>query len=1319
MENSIKLKVANGLLSALLVAPVFASATTALAQGVEDETVTESEREVVYHNDFSEDNYPDGVAVASGDAELEWTGDLLVDGNDNESGVWIRNRNNDYDGIDLTFDNLDLEEGFEYFIQVQGYVDSEEEIPEDADLHLETVTEYTWMDTTPAVAGETFELEASYTAFDGNDDRFRIKTNGSGIGLEFAVTDILITTEAVDDEDDSEEPSDEDNEENDNGEDESELDRLFFNDFTENATGAVNSGPEFQHLPDFNENQGALYVSDRTANWHGIDLGFEVLGMEPGYTYELTIRGYVDEEVEVPAGAQAFLQSPEGNYPFLSAADFEAGEEFVIEHSYTWTDETFQSFRVQSNEEGATVPFYITEVLVEWDSDQTPIDGEDPDEDPDPDLPPAEEFTLIDFEDGELNGFEGRSDNEFLVVTTDENNTEGGQYSLHVSNRQSNWNGPSLEVTDYINRGQEYRVSAWVRVDSDSSAELQLSTQVGEGSGAAYNTITSQTVSDEDGWVLLEGTYRYASLGGGYVTVYVEANNLVDFYIDDVNFEELDTEPIEVQDLTPIQEVYSDHFRIGNAVSLPDLESPRLDLLNLHHNLATAENAMKPGEVYSGREFDFSGSDALVERINEEGLDIHGHVLVWHQQSPEWLHSNSDGSSLTREEALENMETHIRTVMNHFGENVSSWDVVNEALAGDWGNPENWRGQLRDTGWRRAVGDDYVYEAFKIARQVADENGWHDMVLYYNDYNDHNQGKAQTMYYMIRELNEMYAEEVGDENAKLISGVGMQGHYTINLNPDLVEQSIERFRQLDIEIGITELDVTTLTENEYVESEINRQAYVYARLFQIFRDHSDVIDRVTFWGLNDANSWRSDRFPLLFDGRLQAKPAYYAVVDPDTFLENYVEEEIEANSSYAVYGTPEINAEIDDVWREAPVLNINRFQTAWQGANGTSRVLWDEDNLYVLFQVADGELDISAEDPWEQDSVEAFVNETGETTTSYVDGVGQYRVNYENSGSFNPDRYSEGFESAARVVGAGYIVEMAIPWKYVSPEAGHTIGFDLQINDGADGARQAVATWNDMTGQGFQDPSVFGNLTLINDLSDIDHEDEVVVVGEGEEVEVLPGQTIVIDGEDISITMPDDLPLGALITVELVDGEAVPSLLTKDGQVLIIAGDIVNVELILPDGQEEYEGEFTLTLGIDDEFIGEEVYTYYYDEEAEAWEYVGGDIADNRISVVVTGFSMYGVFALEDGEEPVLPETPNGDDSDDDTTEPDDDTTEDDTEVDDSDEDDATEESVVDPEDDESAERLPQTATVVWTVGLIGLTGMVSGLGLHFLRKKK
>jgi endo-1,4-beta-xylanase len=46
--------------------------------------------------------------------------------------------------------------------------------------------------------------------------------------------------------------------------------------------------------------------------------------------------------------------------------------------------------------------------------------------------------------------------------------------------------------------------------------------------------------------------------------------------------------------------------------------------------------------------------------------------------------------------------------------------------------------------------------------------------------------------------------------------------------------------------------------------------------------HSDQFEAVQVWGLTDMMSWRSRQYPLLFDGRGNPKPAFWAVADPES-----------------------------------------------------------------------------------------------------------------------------------------------------------------------------------------------------------------------------------------------------------------------------------------------------------------------------------------------------------------------------------------------------------------------------------------------------
>jgi len=122
-----------------------------------------------------------------------------------------------------------------------------------------------------------------------------------------------------------------------------------------------------------------------------------------------------------------------------------------------------------------------------------------------------------------------------------------------------------------------------------------------------------------------------------------------------------------------------------------------------------------------------------------------------------------------------------------------------------------------------------------------------------------------------------------------ITGVGIQGHWHLNTNFADVEKAIENYASLGLRVSITELDVTSIGDNsgalsvnqgdKGAQKNYEKQAEVYKKLFEIFMRHADVIDRVTFWGVSDIRSWRNGQDALLFDGQLNPKPAYKAVID--------------------------------------------------------------------------------------------------------------------------------------------------------------------------------------------------------------------------------------------------------------------------------------------------------------------------------------------------------------------------------------------------------------------------------------------------------
>lgn len=1006
-----------------------------------------------------------GKATQSGGAKLEQVKNKKFDGNDDGAALYVSNRANDWDAADFKFESIGLEDGKTYLVEATIFVDSSVKLPAGAQASLQTVNSYSNWASADYVAGKAVTLSKEFTVDKNKDEALRIQSNADGQAVPFYIGGITFTEVA------GAEPAEAGN----------TLKEVYRETFASGAGAATQSGgAKIEQVTnktfDGNEDGTALYVSNRANDWDAVDFNFDALGLQDGKKYVVEASVFVDSTVKLPAGAQAVLLTVD-SYGNFTGIDYVAGKAVKIEKELTVDKSADKALRIQSNADGKTVPFYIGEVVI-----SEVISAEEADAD----RPAAKSFTTITFEDDEMGGFVGRSGTETLTITDEANHTENGSKALKVEGRTNTWHGPSLRVEQYVDKGHEYRVAAWVKLIDPTSSQLQLSTQIGDGGSANYVSLSAKTISTADGWVLFEGDYRYNNVSSEYLTIYVESasNSTASFYIDDITFTPTGAGTIDIQkDITPVKEAYKDDFLIGNAISAEDLDGIRLDLLKMHHNAQTTGNAMKPDALQPTKgNFTFDGADKIVNKVIEEGMVMHGHVLVWHQQSPAWMNTKQDADGntvvLSREEALDNLRTHIRTVMEHFGDRVISWDVVNEGMIDNPPNPSDWEASLRKSHWYEAIGPDYIEQAFRFAREVLDENPEWDIVLYYNDYNDDNQNKATAIYNMVKELNEKYAKE--NPGKLLIDGVGMQGHYNINTNPENVRLSLERFITLGVEVSITELDIQAGADFELTDKLAIQQAYLYAELFQIFKEHKDHIARVTFWGLDDNTSWRASSNPLIFDKNLQAKPSYYAVIDPAKFLAENQLESAEANQSQAAFGTPVIDGKIDGIWAKTPEMPVNRYQLAWQGASGIAKALWDNENLYVLIQVSDGQLNKTNENAWEQDSVEVFFDQNNGKTTFYQDDDGQYRVNFENTTSFNPGE-PDGFKSAVAVNGTNYTVEMKIPFTAITPKVNTEVGFDVQINDAKDGTRQSVATWNDTAGTGYMDTSVFGLLKLVNE----------------------------------------------------------------------------------------------------------------------------------------------------------------------------------------------------------------------------------------------
>jgi endo-1,4-beta-xylanase len=291
---------------------------------------------------------------------------------------------------------------------------------------------------------------------------------------------------------------------------------------------------------------------------------------------------------------------------------------------------------------------------------------------------------------------------------------------------------------------------------------------------------------------------------------------------------------------------------------------------------------MKAEVIHPGWDtYNFEPADKLIAYAHKNGIKVNAHNLIWHSQLPGFVRRLKDADSVRQF-----FTNHITTVAARYSGKVFSWDVVNEALNED--------GTLRKSIFLEKLGDNYIIDAFRLAQKASPNTE-----LYYNDYNIEQPKKRAGAIALIKSIKAAGVR---------IDGVGIQGHWHANNIPLAdIEQSIIEFSALGVKVMFTELDISVLPnrgpntadvsntaangagmdpyKNGLPDSVQNILSKDYEDLFRLFVKHKDKISRVTFWGVNDGQSWLNDwpirgrtNYPLLFDRNFKPKPAFYKVI---------------------------------------------------------------------------------------------------------------------------------------------------------------------------------------------------------------------------------------------------------------------------------------------------------------------------------------------------------------------------------------------------------------------------------------------------------
>jgi len=352
------------------------------------------------------------------------------------------------------------------------------------------------------------------------------------------------------------------------------------------------------------------------------------------------------------------------------------------------------------------------------------------------------------------------------------------------------------------------------------------------------------------------------------------------------------------------------------------------------NHTANASFAASNGKTIAVPSFiNFSAKmDPYLEAAKTAGIQIRGHVLTWHSQTPEWFFT-SDYSEVTYDEDgspnnLADKETmtarhewYIKSVLEHVAEweeangygtgnhLIYSWDVVNEAVADDAADSDT--GYLRgstsgsssaalDSGngcttgggsrWFQIYGDEeFIVNAFRFANAYAPS----DVTLCYNDYNEYlNYSGGWKTKGIIRLLTAVLNGESQTVNGKSVApridAMAMQSHVEPSwMTVSSYENALKSFLSLGLDVQVTEFDIATTVKDDTDNWEDYFTMFIkYSKKgSEISKYDNHHITGFTIWGLNDEASWISKngtQFPLLFTKsgtKYTPKNCFYSVIN--------------------------------------------------------------------------------------------------------------------------------------------------------------------------------------------------------------------------------------------------------------------------------------------------------------------------------------------------------------------------------------------------------------------------------------------------------
>lgn len=149
---------------------------------------------------------------------------------------------------------------------------------------------------------------------------------------------------------------------------------------------------------------------------------------------------------------------------------------------------------------------------------------------------------------------------------------------------------------------------------------------------------------------------------------------------------------------------------------------------------------------------------------------------------------------------------------------------------------------------------------------------------------------------------------------------------------------------------------------------------------------------------------------------------------------------------------------------------------------GTAAVTWDETAFHVFVTILDDTPFNDSDLDWQDDGIEIYLDLNNGKSGSFQADDFQVIASYDDlSASGSGAANFAAITVAQGLVTGGYTLDVNIPWSALNADPaplGHEIGFSIAVNDDKDGGDRDAQLMLYGTDQNFNNPSLWGVLTL-------------------------------------------------------------------------------------------------------------------------------------------------------------------------------------------------------------------------------------------------